>query len=59
VRRRNVTAVQLGLAWLLWKSPVILPIPGTSKIEHLEQNMAAAKIELTPEDVNTIGKLVA
>jgi len=58
-KRRNVTAVQLGLAWLLWKSPVILPIPGTSKIEHLEQNMAAAKIQLTPEDVNTIGKLVA
>jgi len=58
-KRRNVTAVQLGLAWLLWKSPVILPIPGTSKIEHLEQNVAAAKIQLTPEDVNTIGKMVA
>jgi pyridoxine 4-dehydrogenase len=56
-KRRNVTAVQLGLAWLLWKSPVMLPIPGTSKIEHLEQNMAAAKIQLTPEEWPTIEKI--
>jgi pyridoxine 4-dehydrogenase len=49
-KRRNVTTVQLALAWLLWKSPVMLPIPGTSKMEHLEQNMAAMKIQLTPED---------
>jgi pyridoxine 4-dehydrogenase len=49
-KRRNVTAVQLALAWLLWKSPVMLPIPGTSKIEHLEQNMAAAKIQLSDEE---------
>ena len=49
-KRRNVTTVQLGLAWLLWKSPVMLPIPGTSKLEHLEQNMAAAKIQLTPQE---------
>lgn len=49
-KRRNVTSVQLGLAWLLWKSPVMLPIPGTSKIEHLEQNMAAAKIQLSDDE---------
>ena len=58
-KRRNVSAVQLGLAWLLWKSPVILPIPGTSKVEHLEQNMAAAKIALTPEEWRAIEKMRA
>jgi len=56
-KRRNMTSVQLALAWLLWKSPVMLPIPGTSKLEHLEQNMAAAKIQLTPEDWKKIESL--
>jgi pyridoxine 4-dehydrogenase len=42
--------VQLALAWLLQKSPVILPIPGTSSLAHLEENMAAAKLQLTPEE---------
>jgi pyridoxine 4-dehydrogenase len=46
-KRRNVSAVQLGLAWLLHRSPVMLPIPGTSSVAHLEDNMAAAKLELT------------
>src|SRR5213594_1127830 len=49
-KRHNVTAVQLGLAWLLQKSPVMLPIPGTANIAHLEQNMAAAKLQLTADD---------
>ena len=53
-KRRNVTSVQLALAWLLWKSPVMLPIPGTSKLEHLEQNMAAGKIQLSDEEWKTI-----
>jgi pyridoxine 4-dehydrogenase len=53
-KRHNVTAVQLGLAWLLQKSPVMLPIPGTANIAHLEENMAAAKLQLTPEDWKTI-----
>jgi pyridoxine 4-dehydrogenase len=56
-KRRNVTTIQLALAWLLWKSPVMLPIPGTSKLEHLEQNMAAAKIQLTPDDWKKIESL--
>jgi len=38
--------VQLALAWLLQKSPVMLPIPGTSSLAHLEENMAAAKLQL-------------
>src|SRR5437588_7372906 len=49
-KRHNVTAVQLALAWLLQKSPVMLPIPGTANIAHLEQNMAAAKLQLTAEE---------
>src|SRR5438270_10854038 len=48
-KRHNVTAVQLALAWLLQKSPVMLPIPGTANIAHLEDNMAAAKLQLTAE----------
>jgi pyridoxine 4-dehydrogenase len=43
------TVAQLALAWLLHKSPVMLPIPGTSKIEHLDQNTAAAGIQLSEE----------
>src|SRR5438552_4945716 len=49
-KRHNVTAVQLGLAWLLQKSPVMLPIPGTANSAHLEENMAAAKLQLTAEE---------
>src|SRR5438876_2378603 len=49
-KRHNVSAVQLALAWLLHKSPVMLPIPGTSSLKHLEENMAAAKLQLTPDD---------
>src|SRR5438093_8754936 len=49
-KRYNVNAVQLALAWLLQKSPVMLPIPGTSSLRHLEDNMAAAKLQLTPDD---------
>ena len=49
-KRRNYNPVQLALAWLLQKSPVMLPIPGTANIAHLEENMAAAKIQLSPEE---------
>jgi pyridoxine 4-dehydrogenase len=47
--RHGVTIPQLSLAWLLQRSPVILPIPGTSKVAHLEENVAAAEIKLSPE----------
>src|SRR5438045_8122441 len=49
-KRHNVSTVQLALAWLLQKSQVMLPIPGTSSLTHLEQNMAAVKLQLTPDD---------
>mgnify|MGYP001338144504 CR=1 FL=1 len=46
----GVTVSQLSLAWLLHRSPVIVPIPGTSKVAHLEENMAAEAIELDEEE---------
>jgi pyridoxine 4-dehydrogenase len=53
-KRHGIGVVPLALAWLLQKSPVMLPIPGTANIAHLEENMAAAKIQLTPADWKTI-----
>ena len=53
----KVTTSQLALAWLLWRSPVILPIPGTSKVGHLEENVAAASIKLDEKAVREIGDL--
>ena len=49
--RHGVTPSQLALAWLLHRSPVMVPIPGTSSVAHLEENIAAAAIELTPDDI--------
>ncbi len=48
--RHGATLPQLSLAWLLHRSPVLLPIPGTSKVAHLEENVAAAQLHLTAED---------
>ncbi len=48
--RHGVTVPQLSLAWLLQRSPVLLPIPGTSKVAHLEENIAAAQIKLSQEE---------
>lgn len=56
-KRRGVSVVQLALAWLLQRSPVMLPIPGTSSLAHFEENMASAKIELAPTDWKTIEDL--
>jgi aryl-alcohol dehydrogenase-like predicted oxidoreductase len=47
VQRHNATVAQLALAWLLKRSPVMLPIPGTSSVAHLEENVAAAGVQLT------------
>ena len=55
----GVTIYQLGLAWLLHRSPVMLPIPGTSSLAHLEENMAARKIQLSAEEWKTIDELAA
>jgi aryl-alcohol dehydrogenase-like predicted oxidoreductase len=48
---KGTTVSQLALAWLLARSPAILPIPGTRSLEHLEENVAAASVELTPEEL--------
>jgi aryl-alcohol dehydrogenase-like predicted oxidoreductase len=49
-KRYRATPSQLALAWILKRSPVMLPIPGTSKVAHLEENVAAVGIELSDED---------
>jgi len=49
-RRHEATPAQVALAWLLRRSPVVLPIPGTASLEHLEENVAAERIELSDED---------
>ena len=53
-RRHGAKPAQLALAWLLHRSPVIMPIPGTSSVEHLEEDLAAARIELSDEEVREI-----
>jgi pyridoxine 4-dehydrogenase len=50
----GATIYQLGLSWLLHRSPVMLPIPGTSSLAHLEENMAARKIQLSADEWKTI-----
>ena len=57
-KRHGASVVQLALAWLLQRSPVMLPIPGTSSLAHLEENIVAAKLQLTPADWKTIEALV-
>ncbi len=51
---RDATPGQLALAWLLARSPVMLPIPGTSSIEHFEDNLAAQEIELSDEELERL-----
>ena len=55
-RQHGVTRHQVVLAWMLAMSPQILPIPGTGSIGHAEENIAAASVELTPDEVEAIGK---
>ncbi len=52
----NVSPGAIALAWLLKRSPVMLPIPGTSKVKHLEENVAAAEINLSDEDFNFLDR---
>ena len=51
----DATPAQIALAWLLARSPVMLPIPGTSSVEHFEEDIAAAEIELSGAEVDEIG----
>jgi pyridoxine 4-dehydrogenase len=54
--KHRATPAQVALAWLLARSPVILPIPGTGSVEHLEENWDARRIELSPEEVAAIAR---
>jgi pyridoxine 4-dehydrogenase len=56
-RAHDASVFQIALAWLLRKSPVMLPIPGTSKVDHLEENVTAASIELTDEEFERLDAL--
>ncbi len=56
-KAHDATVTQVALAWLLHLSPVMLPIPGTSKVDHLESNTAAAGIELSDDEVKTLSGL--
>ncbi|GAA4631462.1 aldo/keto reductase [Actinoallomurus vinaceus] len=55
-KSHGATPSQLALAWLLRRSPVILPIPGTSTVAHLEENVAAASVRLSDEEFETLTK---
>lgn len=50
-QRKGATPGQIALAWLLAQKPWIVPIPGTRRLERLEENLAAAQVELTAEDL--------
>jgi len=51
----KVTPSQLALAWLLYRSPVMLPIPGTSNVAHLAENVAAAALEIPKQSLKAVG----
>jgi pyridoxine 4-dehydrogenase len=58
-KAHGVSVYEVALAWLLERSPVMLPIPGTSSVSHLEENIAAAKLILTPEEWKAIDALAS
>jgi aryl-alcohol dehydrogenase-like predicted oxidoreductase len=55
--RHHATSAQIALAWLLHRSPVMLPIPGTASVEHLEENLGAVRIELSDDEVQELEAL--
>jgi aryl-alcohol dehydrogenase-like predicted oxidoreductase len=57
--RKNATPAQIALAWLLAQKPWIVPIPGTTKLHRLNENMAAASVKLTPDDLREIDNAAA
>jgi aryl-alcohol dehydrogenase-like predicted oxidoreductase len=56
---RNASPTQIALAWLLHRSPIMLPIPGTSSVEHVEQNVAAASLRLSEEEYEKLSRVPA
>jgi aryl-alcohol dehydrogenase-like predicted oxidoreductase len=58
-RRKNATPAQVALAWLLAQKPWIAPIPGTTKLHRLEENIGAASVELTPDELAEIERVAS
>jgi pyridoxine 4-dehydrogenase len=58
-QRLGALPAQVALAWLLAKSPVMLPIPGTSSVKHLKENVEAARLKLTPSDLEQLNSVAA
>ena len=58
-RRKNATTAQIALAWLLAQKPWIVPIPGTTKLHRLEENLGAAAVQLTPDDLREMDEAAA
>ena len=58
-RTRGITPAQVALAWLMNKYPFIVPIPGTTKLSHLEENLRASEIIFSPEDMKELENAVA
>lgn len=56
-RAHGAAPAQIALAWLLRRSPVMLPIPGTSSVQHLEENMEAARVQLSDEEFQQLDHL--
>jgi aryl-alcohol dehydrogenase-like predicted oxidoreductase len=57
--RKRVTRAQIALAWVLAQKPWIVPIPGTTKLKRLDENLGALAVELTPDDVHKIDEAVS
>ena len=57
--QKKATPAQLAIAWLLAKKPWIVPIPGTTKLARLEENVRALAVELTPDDLSEIDSAAA
>ena len=58
-KRKNATPAQIALAWLLAQKPWIVPIPGTTRLSRLDENIAAAEIELTTSDLHELDTAAA
>ncbi len=58
-RRKGATPAQIALAWLLAQQPWIVPIPGTTKLDRLDENIGALSVELTPDDIGDIESAAA
>jgi aryl-alcohol dehydrogenase-like predicted oxidoreductase len=58
-KQHGTTVAQLALAWLLKRSPVVLPIPGTSSVAHLEENVGAAEVKLSDSEFNQLSALAS